>query len=275
MKYDSFADKEYFMYGAAFAGKKTTFTGEDKAWYKKNTANAEQVSSAALVTTTGVAITQITSGAEEGPATPVTGISTIGNQAAALAEDWANREIPYSSNYRNAANYLDNASFISRIYHSVIPNDTTYATGETGYDKACTTSLDLWMLIDTFISQHTIVAANCCPVGILCPGDVIVYSENKTNVIYFYATSCGIYLGNNKIAKASNSARKTVIEALDIDKVVLVTRPNLNVIHEYGLTPPSSKVGCNLVTMAGITYGIPVFADNYYAYCPVSIDADD
>lgn len=275
MKYDSFDDKEYFMYGAAFSGKKSTFYNvENKAWYKKNTKTVAQTASATLVTTTGVAVTQITNGKVEGASTPVTGISTIGNAAAAAALSWANMDIDYSRLDRNEANNVDNSSFVSRIYHTVIDDDNTYATGNKGITNSCLTSLDLWKLIDTFVSQRIIVAANCCPVSILCPGDVVVYSENKTNAVYFYATSCGIFVGDNKIAKASNANRQTTVEFIDTSKVVLVARPNLALIHEYGLTLPVDKVGVNIITTPRGTYAVPVFVDDFYAYCQISDNAD-
>lgn len=273
MKYDSFDDKDYFIYGMLFGGNKINFTNiVENPNYKKDTDSSESVAKSTPATTSGLNVKQIDAGAAAGASHAVSGSSLTGNAAATTAYDWADRDLHYSQHSRLDASTFDNSSFVSRVYHSVIPSDTTYAEGGTTYDSSCTEAFDLWHLIDLFLVQHTIVAANCCPVEILRKGDIIVFSENKTNAMYFHATTVGIYVGNNLVALASKSERSTVLQTLDTRHVVLVARPYLYFNNEAGLTLDSNKIGHEEFEMDGHTYIIPVFADDYYAYCEVEAD---
>ena len=90
--------------------------------------------------------------------------------------------------------------------------------------------------------------------------------------MYFHATTVGIYVGNNLVALASKSERATVLQTLDTRHVVLVARPYLYFNNEAGLTLDSNKIGHEEFEMDGHKYIIPVFADDYYAYCEIESD---
>jgi len=261
MKYDTVDDKEYFFTGAALGGKKALFTNFDKrSLYKKNSINTPAVDA-------GVAVKQVTSGANALQGKHVTGTSLLGNATATLALNWADASLNYSQRNRNNANSIDDSSFVSRLLHAVITDDNDYATGGVGYDVACSSSLDLWQLIDYSVSRKNIVAANYCSYDVLRPGDVLFFSENVTNAMLLHITGCGIYVGDALMVRASNKQRAVITSGIDTSKVNLVARPFLFINDEEGLDVPDEMLDVETLDLDGQTYSIPVFKLEKYLIC--------
>lgn len=273
MKYDSFDDKEYFVYGALLGGKKKNFTDlEGAVLYNKDTEDSTEVRFGTPATIAGIAVNQITNGANVDTEVTVSGSSLIGNAAATLAEDWTDAALQYSQRNRLLPYTFDNSSFASRVYHTVISGDTTYAEGDTGYTGTATAACGLYDLIDLFLSQKTVVCANYIKEDVIRKGDIIVYSDNKTNTNYFHATSVAIYIGDNQIVTASNLTRSIVVSALRTSNVVLVARPYLFFNNEEGITITENDIGIEKIQTGTGEVAIPVFVDTYSAYARITED---
>lgn len=267
---DFILDKKWFIMGVALSSKKATLTDEvSKPLYKKNTLNSREATEQTAVTTAGIAISQITSGANHivGPAVSLA--SSIGNATAAEAISWTEEQISYSTRNRLTAYCMDNSAFISRLLHTVIPDDTDYATGNTGYADACTYALDLWQLVDYCVSTKDIVAVNSTGEELQL-GDLIFFSENKTNSMLFHVTDVAVYVGSNMLVKASRKAGGVVETNLDPSNVVLVARPNLVLAGEEGITITDDMIGLEKYSDDITEYLVPVFVDNMDAYCTTS-----
>jgi hypothetical protein len=268
MKNSTINDKDWFFIGAMLGAKKELFTGHvQKALYKKDTSDSQQTTTSVPVTTAGVAVQQITAGKIKQDAPTVTGANTLGSTTASTALDWTEESIAYSIGNRLASYKVDNSSFVSRLLHTIIESDTDYATGNTGYNADCTSALDLWGLIDYVVSRKAVIAANCCPQDILVPGDLIFLSKNKTNACLFHATDVEVYLGDNLVAAASRTYNGLVVHQLDVAKAILVARPYLVTNEEDGITITDDMIGTEKYKVDSTEYTIPVFVDNFYAYC--------
>lgn len=271
MKNSTINDKDWFFLGAMLACKKELLSGEiAKPLYKKITLNSKDASTQTAATTAGIVARQIPAGKNYIMGPSVSFSSTIGNDTASTAIAWSDADIDYSVGDRCAARKMDVSSFISRLLHTVIPEDTDYATGSTGYLSACDSALDLWMLMDYFISRKAIVALNSPGVE-MAPGDIIFYSENKTNAMIFHATDVAVCAGNSLVVKASRKNNGVVLMPYDTANIVMIARPNLIVAGEEGITVTEDMVGMERYNDGIHEYAIPVLVDNIESWVPAVV----
>ena len=266
MKYDSFDDKQYFIYGALLSGKKVNFTSlEENTYYQRNTYDQLEVDETVPAVTSGLNIKQITSGVNQDEQLTLTDDSNIGRQAATLALDWQSRQLTYSQRYKNEPNCFDNASFIARVYHTVIDNDNDFAIGETGYDGTCLSSCSLQELLNLCVSWHSLIAVNCYREIDLIPGDIVFYSNTTNNFRDFHISSAALYIGNHTVVKADQGVRAIVQSSSPSDNVMLIARPSLHFGTQDGLTIPADKIGFEHALIDGTPIDITVFVDEYAA----------
>ena len=238
MKKSTFNDYKYFLYGLMTSGAKTNFgNGGLTPYYSRPALTKEQAENSYGGNGLNIGAhfnIKITTNTDLDPLPVPDPSSTtgIGAAAAAIAEVMRNQSPAwkYTMHYENdgqptreSSGWADCSSFVSRIYHALIPDDTSfnsnsataglaiispgvynanYVLPASGGSSKNTGSLFKW-----FNDNNACVC--CCTFDntVAQPGDVILYGKKEGGR---YSESFGsyhaaLYVGNNQVIDESDS----------------------------------------------------------------------